>query len=231
MKLSYNVFVETMREFGWDNYWDCLRYFSWSSEKIRLKQVFKLSDNIFVEIMKKFGQDVFWNCLTMFSLKRWGILAETSIEIVLEYICWSDEETRLKQVLKLSDNIFVEMMKKSGKDVFWNCLTMFSLNRWRNSSETSIEIVLDFFRWSSEEAWLKQVLKLSHNIFVLKWWRNPVKTYFEIVWQYFRWNDEEIRLRRILKLSYNVFVEALRQFGWYKFWDRGRMFPLRWWRN
>ena len=136
--------------------------------------------------MRKFGWNKFWNCLTIFSLKwwrnparlcfeialqcfllkRWGDSAERSIEIVLEYFRWSDEEIRLKQVLNLSENLFFEVIKKSGWDVFWNCLTMFSLKRWGKSAETSIEIVLYYFRWSDEEIRLKQVLKLPDNNFV-----------------------------------------------------------------
>ena len=122
-----------------------LQCFRWSDEWIRLRQVLRLSSNILVEMMKNFVSNKFWNCLTMFSLKWWGISAETSFESVLQY--------------------FVEVMKKSSWDVFWNCLTMFSLKRWRKSAETSIEIVLDNFRWSDEEIRLKQVLKLSDNIF------------------------------------------------------------------
>ena len=150
-----------MREFGWDKFWDCLRlcllkrwgnsaqtsfeivwqYLRWSNEEIRLRCV--------------------RNCLTMFSLKRWGNLAETSIEIVLEYICWSDEDIRLKQVLKLSDNIFVEVMKKSAEDVFWTSLTVFPLERWGNAAETSLKIVWQYFRWSDEEIRLRRVLNFS----------------------------------------------------------------------
>ena len=143
-----------------------LEYFRWNDEEIRLKQVLKLAGNNFVETTKKFGWDEFQNCLTMFSLERWVNSAETSIEIVWEYFRWSDEELRLKQVLKLSDNIFVEVMKKSGSEVFWNRLTMFSLKRWENSAETSTEIVLENFGWSKDENRLKQLLKLSDNNFV-----------------------------------------------------------------
>ena len=123
-----------------------LDYFRWSDEEIRREQVLKISDN--------------------FSLKWWRMPARTCFEIVLKCFRWSDEKLRLEQVLKLSDNIFVEVMKKSSQDVFWNCLTMFPLKRWGKSAETSIEIVLEYFRWSDEEIRLKQVLKLSDNIFV-----------------------------------------------------------------
>ena len=163
---------------------------------------------------------MFWNCLTMFSLKRWGNLAETSIELVLEYICWNDEDVWLKQVLKLSYNIFDEVMKISGYDEFWKCITMFSLKRWGNLADTSSEIVWKWFRWSDEEIRLRRVLKSSYGVFVeamrefewdkfenclttfpLKWWGNPFKTCFGIVLQCFRWNDEGIRLRQVLRLS------------------------------
>ena len=184
---------------------------------------------------------------------RWsdeGIRLTGSIEIVSEYFRWSEEEIRLKQVLKLSDNIFLEFMKKSGYDEFWNCLTMFSLKRWGNSPGTSIKIVLGCFRWDDGEISLRKVLKLSDNIFVeamrefgwdnywdclrifsLKRWVNSAQTNFGSVWQYFPWIHEEIRLWRVLKLSYNVSVEAMKEFGRDKFWDRLGMFPLKWWRN
>ena len=153
---------------------------------------------------------MFWNCPIMFSLKRWRNSAETSIEIVSDFFFeavensfetsfeivwqhfrWSNEESRLRRVLKMSYNVFVEAMREFDWDKYWDCLRIYLLKRWENLARTS----------------------------------------FETVWQYFRWSDEEVRLRRVLKFSYNVFVEALRQFGWYKFWDRLRMFPLRWWRK
>ena len=150
--------------------------------------------------MRKFRWNKFWNCLTIFSLKWWGNPFKTCFEIVLQCFCWSDEEIRLKQDLKLSDSIFVEVMKKSGSDVFWNCLTMFSLKRWRSSAETIIEIVLDFF--------LDAVIKFGWNkfwncltIFSLKWWRNPVKTCFENFLQRFCWSHEGIWLRQVLSWS------------------------------
>ena len=143
-----------------------LDYFGWSNEQNRLKQVLKLSDNIFVEVMKKSGSDVFWNRLTMFSSKRWGNSAETSTEIVLDYFGWSKEENRLKQLLKLSDNLFVEVMKESGSDVFWNRHTRFSLKWWRNPAQTCFEIVIQCFRWSDEGIRLEQILKLLDNNFV-----------------------------------------------------------------
>ena len=175
-----------MRKIGWNKFWNCLtilslkwwrspvktcfeivlQCFCWSDEEIRLKQDLKLSDNIFVEVMKKSGSDVFWNCLTMFLLKPWGNMAETSIELVLEYICWSDEDVWLKQVLKPSYNIFVEVMKKTGYDEVWNCLKTFSLKLWGNLADTSFENVLEYFRWSDEEIPVKQVLKFSDKIFV-----------------------------------------------------------------
>ena len=200
--------------------------------------------------MRQFGWYKFWECLRIFSLKRWGNSGETSFEIVWPYFRWSDEEVRLRRVLKLCYNVFVEAMKEFGWDKFWDCLRFFSLKQWRNLFETSFEIVWQYIRWNDEEIRLKRVLKLSYNVFVeamrefgsdtywvglriyfLKRWGRLAQTSFETVLQYFRWSDEEIRLRRVLKLSYNVIVEALRQFGWYKFWDRLRMFPLRCWRN
>ena len=173
---------------------------------------------------------MFWNCVTMFSLKRWGNSAETSIEIVLDF--------------------FFEAVRKFGWKKFWNCLTKISLKWWRNAAKTCFEIVLQCFCWSDEGIRLRQLLRLSSiffveavrkfgwnkfwnclTIFSLKWWRNPAMTGFEIVLQCFRWSDEEIQLRRVSKLSYNVFVETTREFGWDKFWDRFRMFPLKWWKN
>ena len=233
LKLSDNVFVETMREFGWDKYWDCFRCFSWSSEKIRLKQVLKLSDNFFVEAMREFGWDNYWDCLRICLLKGWGNSAQTSFETVWQYFRWSDEEVRLRRVLKLSYNVFVEAMREFGWDKYcWDCLRFFSLKQWGNLVETSLEIVWQYFRWNDEEIRLRRVLKLSYSVFVeamrefgcdkywvglrifsLKRWGNSCETSFEIVWQYFRWSDEEIRLGRVLKLSYNVFVEAMRKFG------------------
>ena len=112
------------------------------------------------------GRDKFRNCLSMFLLNWWRNSAKTDFQIVLECFRWSDEEIRLRQVLELSDKNFVEATRKFGGDEFQNCLTMFSLERWVNSAETSIEIVLEYFRWSDEELRLKQVLKLSDNIFV-----------------------------------------------------------------
>ena len=256
LKLSYKVFVEAMRQFGWDKYWDCLRFFSlkqwgnsvetsfeivwqyfrWSHEEIRLRRVLKLSYNVFVEAMREFGWDKYWDCLRIFSLKRWGNSGETSFETVWQYFRWSDEEIPLRRVLKLSYNVFVEAMRQFGWDKYWDCLRFFSLKQWGNSVETSFEIVWQYFRWSDEEIRLRRVLKLSYNVFVeamrefgwgkyrvglrinlLKRWGRLAQTSFETVLQYFRWSDEEIRLRRVLKLPYNVFVEALRQFGWYKF--------------
>ena len=193
---------------------------------------------------------MFWNCLAIFLLKRWGNSAETSFEIVLECFGWSDEEIRLRQVSKLSDNIFVEAMREFGWDKYWDCVRMFSLKRWGYSAETSFESVWQYFRWGDEEIRLRCILNFSYNVFVeamsefgwdkywdclrmfsLKRWGYSAETSFESVWQYFRWSDEEIRLRRVLKLSYNVFIEAMRQFGWYKLWDRLRKFPFWWWRN
>ena len=250
LNFSYNVFVEAMSECGWDKYWDCLRtfslkrwgysaetsfesvwqYFRWSDEEIRLRRVLKLSYNVFVG--------------------RWGNLAETSFEIVLECFRWSDEEIRLRQVSKLSDSFFVEAMRKLRWDGFWNFLTMVSLKRWGNLAETNIENVGENFRWSDEEIRLKQVLKVSDKIFVeamrifgwdefwncltiisLKWWRNRAKTCFEIVLQCFCWSDERMRVRQVLRLSKNFFVEAMRMFGWNKFWKCLTIFSWRWWRN
>ena len=249
-KMSDNLFVEAMRKVGWDEFWNCLtmvslkrwgnsaegsieivsEYFRWIDEEIRLRRVLKLSDNYFVEAMRNFGWDEFWNCLTMFSLKRWDNSAGTIIKIVLECFRWSDEEIRLRQVSKLSDNIFVEAMRKFVWDEFWNCLTMVSLKRWGNPAETSVETVLEYFRWSEEEIRLKQVLKLSDNFFV----ELIKKSGWDVFWNCLtifslkRWG---ISAKTRLKLSYNVFVEAMREFGRDKFWDRLGMFPLKWWRN
>ena len=258
MKLSYIVFVEAMREFGWDKYWDCRRiyllkrwgnsaqtsfktvwqYFRWSDQEVRFRRVLKLSYNVFVEAMREFGWDKYWDCLRFFSLKQWGNLVETSFEIFWQYFRWNDEEIRLKRVLKVSYNVFVEAMREFGSVKYWVGLRMYFLKRWGRLAQTSFETVLQYFRWSDEEIRLRRVLKLFYNVFVealrqfgwykfweclrifsLKRWGNSGETSFEIVWQYFRWTDEEIRLRRVLKLSYNVFVEAMMEFGWNKYWD------------
>ena len=122
------------------------QYFRWTDEEIRLRRVLKLSYIVFIEAMRQFGRDKYWECLRIFSLKRWGNSGETSFEIVWQYFRWSDEEMRLRRVLKLSYNVFVETMREFGWDKYWDCLR--------------------FFSWSSEKIRLKQVLKLSENIFV-----------------------------------------------------------------
>ena len=270
LKLSYNVFVEAMREFGGDKYWDCLRflslkqwgnlvetsfeivwqYFRWNDEEIRLRRVLKLSYIVFVEAMREFGWDKYWDCLRIYLLKRWWNSDQTSFETVWQIFRWNDEEIRLRRVLKLSYNVFVEAMREFGGDQYWDCLRIYLLKRWGNSAQTSFETVWQFFRWNDEEVRLRRVLKLSYNVFVeamrefggdkywdclrflsLKQWGKLVETSFEIVWQYFRWNDEEIRLRRVLKLSYIVFVEAMREFGWDKYWDCLRIYLLKRWGN
>ena len=172
---------------------------------------------------------MFWNCLTMFSLKRWGKSAETSIEIVLEYFCWGDEQIRLKQVLKLwqyfrwSDeeirlrrvlklphNVFVEAMRGFGWHKYLNCLRIFSLKWWGISVSNKF--------WN------------CLTMFSFKWWRNPVRTCFQFVLQCFRWTDEGIQLRRVLRLSQIIFVVLMRKFGWNNFWNCLTIFLLKWWR-
>ena len=108
---------------------------------------------------------------------------------------------------------------------------MFSLKRWANSAETSIEIVLEYFRRNDEELPVKQVLKNCLTIFSLKWLRNPAKTCYEIVLECFRWSNEGIWLRQVLRLSSNIFVEAMRKFGSNKFWTCLTIFSLKWWRS
>ena len=151
---------------------------------------------------------------------------------------------------KISDNIFVEVMKNAVNEVFWNCLRMFSLKRWGFLAETSFETVWKNFRWSDDEIQLRRDLKLPYNVFVeamrgfgwhkcldclrifsMKWWGISAQTTFESVWQCFRWRDEEIRLGRVLKLSLNVLVEAMREVGCDKYWDCLRLFSLKWWGN
>ena len=198
--MPYNVFVEAISEFGGDKYWNWLtifslkqwgnsaqtsfeifwQFFRWNDEEIQLRRVFRLPYNVFVEAMRGFGWHKFLDCLRIFSLKWWRILAQASFEIVWQCFLGSDEEIRLRRVLKLSYNVFVEAMREVGWDKYWNCLRIFLLRRWANSSETSFEIV---------------------TIFSLKWWRNPVKTCFEIALQCFRWSDEGSRLRQVLRLS------------------------------
>ena len=109
---------------------------------------------------------MFWNFLTMFSLKRWANAAETSIEILLEHFRWSDEDIRLKQVLKWSYNVFVEAMREFGWDKYWDCVRIFSFTQWGNSVETSFEIVWQYFRWGDEEIRLRCVLNFSYIVFV-----------------------------------------------------------------
>ena len=155
-----------MSEFGWDKYWDCLRLFllkrwgtsaqtsfeiDWqcfllSDEEIRLGRVFKLSYNVFVEPMREFSWDEYWDCLRLFSSYWWGNSAETIFEIVWQYFRWSDEGVRLRRVLKLSYNVFVEAMREVGWDKYWDCLRIFSSKRRGNSAETSFKIVLECFR-------------------------------------------------------------------------------------
>ena len=268
--MSYNVFVEAMREFGSDKYWvglriyflkrwgrlaqtsfeNVLQYFRWSDEVIRLRRVLKLSYNVFVEALRQFGWYKFWDRLRIFSLKRWGNSGETNFEIVWQYFRWNDAEIRLRRVLKVSYNVFVEAMREFGSDKYWVGLRIYFLKRWGRWAQTSFEIVWQYFRWNDAEIRLRRVLKVSYKVFVeamrefgsdkywvglriyfLKRWGRLAQTSFENVLQYFRWSDEVIRLRRVLKLSYNVFVEALRQFGWYKFWDRLRIFSLKRWGN
>ena len=139
LKLSYNVFVEAINEFGWDKYWNCWltifllkqwvnsaqtsfetvwQNFRWSDEEIRSRLVLKFSYNVFVEAMREVGGDKYWDYLRIFSLKRWANSAETSFEIVWQFFRWSDEEIQLRRVLKLPYNIFVEVMRKFGWNMF-----------------------------------------------------------------------------------------------------------------
>ena len=146
--------VETSFEIVW-------QYFRWSKEEIRLRRVLKLSYNVFVEAMREFGWDMYWDCLRFFSLKQWGNLVETSLEIFWQRFRWNDEEIRLRRVLKLSYSVFVEAMREFGWDKFENCLTILSLKWSGNPFKTCFEIVLKCFRWSDERIWLRQVLRLS----------------------------------------------------------------------
>ena len=224
------------------------QYFRWSDQEFRFRRVLKLSYNVFVEAMREFGWDKYWDCLRFFSLKQWGILVETSFEIVWQYFRWSDEEIRLRRVLKLSYNVFVEAMREFGWDKYWVGLRIYLLKRWGRLAQTSFETVLQYFRWGDEDIRLRRVLKMYYNVFVealrqfgwykfwdrlrifsLKRWGNSGETSFEIVWQYFRWNDAEIRLRRVLKVSYKVFVEAMREFGSDKYWVGLRIYFLKRW--
>ena len=178
----WGLSAKTSFDFVWKN-------FRWSGERIHLRRVLKLPYNAFVEAMRGFGWHKYLDCLSIFSLKWWGISAQTSFEIVWQCFLWSDEESRLRRVLKLSYNVFVEAMREAGWDKYWHCLRLFRLKQGGKSAETS----------------------------------------FEIVWQYFIWGDEEMQLRRVLKSSYNVFVEAMREFGWDKYWDCLTMFSLKRW--
>ena len=178
------------------------KYFRWSDEEIQLTRVLKFPYNVFVEAMRGFGWHKFLDCLRIFSLKWWRILSQTSFEIVWQCFLWSDEEIRLRRVLKLSYIVFVEAMREVGWDKYWDCLRIFSLKRWANSAETRFEIVWHYFRWSDEEIQLSCVLKLPYNVFVeamsgfgwhkyldclrifsLKRWGKSSETSFEIAWQ------------------------------------------------
>ena len=160
--------------------------------------------------MKKFGWNKFWNFLTIIPLKRRWNSAETSFKIVLQCFRWSAEWIRLRQVLRLAQIFFIELMRKFGWNTFWNCLTMISLMWCRNPAKTCFEFVLECFRWSDEELRLKQVWNFL-RIFSLKWWRMPAKTCFENVLELFRWSDEDFRLERVLNLSENIFVEVMKK--------------------
>ena len=120
----------------------------------------------FFEAAKKFGWNKFWNCLTIISLRWWRNPAKMCFEFFLQCFRWSDERIRLRQVLRLSWNTFVEAMRIFGWNKFWKCLTIFSLKWWRNPAKTSFEIVLQCFRWSNEGIWLRQVLRSFWNVSV-----------------------------------------------------------------
>ena len=137
------------------------QYFRWSDEEVRFRRVLKLSYNVFVEAMREFGWDKYWDCLILFSLMQWGNLVETSFEIVRQCFRWNDEEIRLRRVLKLSYNVFVEAMREFGWDKYWVGLRIYLLKRWGRLAQTSFETVLQYFRWSDEENRLRRVLKLS----------------------------------------------------------------------
>ena len=215
--------AETSFEFVW-------KYFRWSDEEIQLRRVLKLPYNVFVEAMRGFGWHKYLDCLRIFSLKWWGNSAQTGLEIVWQCFPWSDEEFRLRRVLKLSYNVFVEAMREVGWDKYWDCLRLVRLKQGGKSAETSFEIVWQCFRWKNEECRLRRFLKLSYNvlvevmrnfgwnrfwnfltIFSLKRWRMPAKMLFEIVLECFRWSDEDFRLKRVLKLSENIFVEVMKK--------------------
>ena len=130
-------------------------------EEIWQRQVLNLSKKILEEKMRNIDKDKFWNCFGMFSKKRWGILAKTSFEIVLECSRRRDEEIWQRQILKLSKKILEEKMNKFGNDKFWNCLRTFSKRKWGNFATTSFEIVLEHFRRRNEGIWQRQVFKMS----------------------------------------------------------------------
>ena len=205
--------AETSFEIVW-------KYFRWSDEEIQLRRVLKLPYNVFVEAMRGFGWHKYLDCLRIFSLKWWGISAQTSFEIVWQYFLWIGEEIRLRCVLKLSYNVFVEAMREVGWDKYWDCPSFFWVKQGGKSAEKSFEIVWHYFHWSDEEIRLRRVLKLPYDVFVeamrgfgwhkyldclrifsLRWWGISAQTSFEIFWQNFLWKDEECRLRRFLKLS------------------------------
>ena len=134
-----------------------------------------------VEAMRGFGWHKCLDCLRIFSMKWWGISAQTIFESVWQCFLWRDEEIRLRRVLKLSLNVFVEAMREVGWDKYWDCLRLFSLKRWGNSAETSFEIVWQYFRWKDEEIQLGCVLKFPYKVSC--------------------WSDEGIPLRQVLRLS------------------------------
>ena len=137
-----------MRNFGWNKFWNCLTIFSLKWWRNSAKTCLKLPYNVFVEAMRGFGWGKYWDCHRIFSLKWWGISAQTSFETVWHYFRWSDEEIRLRRVLKLSYNVFVEAMSEFGWDKYWDCLRIFSLKWWRISAQSSFEIVWQCFLWT-----------------------------------------------------------------------------------
>ena len=67
-------------------------------------------------------------------------------EKVFEYFRRGDKEMWLRQVLILSEHIFVERQLESGKDKIQTCLRMFSLRGNWNLSMTRFRLVLECFR-------------------------------------------------------------------------------------
>ena len=90
-------------------------------------------------------------------LSRWIIASEWILWMCTGYL-YPDDHLSLQFWGGSKLNHWVSGSRASK---FSNCLRMFPLRWWGNSAKTRFEIVLEYSRWSDEEIWLIQVLKLS----------------------------------------------------------------------